>query len=278
MNNNTQTDGTKLETLLRRDRIIVGTALALVTALAWLYILRLAAAMDMGGMDMSGFRMISHGFTMIMAPAMAPWTAAEFLLTFAMWAIMMIGMMTPSAAPMILIYARAGRMAAAAGRPLAATAWFVAGYLLMWTGFAFAATAAQWLLGNFALLNPMMASASTIFGAAILFAAGLYQWTPLKNTCLSHCQSPLEFIQRHGGFRNDARAGLRLGVEHGLSCIGCCWALMLLLFVGGVMNVLWIAALTTIALLEKILPARRLVSRLVGTALLLAALALLLLP
>ena len=268
---------TKIEALLRRDRIVVGAALALVTALAWLYILRLAAAMDMGGMDMSGFRMISHGFTMIMAPAIEPWTAAEFILTFAMWAIMMIGMMTPSAAPMILIYARAGRLAAAAGRPLAATAWFVAGYLLMWTAFAFAATAAQWLLGKFALLSPMMASASTIFGAVILFAAGLYQWTPLKDTCLSHCQSPLEFIHRHGGFRNDARAALRLGAEHGLSCIGCCWALMLLLFVGGVMNVLWIAALTAVALLEKIVPARRLVCRVVGTALLLAALVLLIL-
>jgi len=273
--NDANSSSTTLETLLRRDRVIIATALALITVLAWLYILRLAAAMDMGGMDMSGFRMIAHGFTMMMAPAIAPWTAAEFILTFAMWAVMMIGMMTPSAAPMILIYARAARMAAAAGRPLAATAWFVAGYLLMWSAFAFAATAAQWLLGRFALLNPMMASASNIFGAAVLLAAGLYQWTPLKTACLSHCQSPLAFIQHHGGFRNEARAALQLGAEHGLSCIGCCWALMLLLFVGGVMNILWIAALTVLALLEKILPAPRLVPRLVGTALLLAALSLL---
>jgi predicted metal-binding membrane protein len=267
---------TTLETLLRRDCVIVATALALITALSWLYILRLAAAMDMGGVDMTGFRMISTGFTMVMAPALQPWSATEFGLTFAMWAVMMIGMMTPSAAPMILIYARAGRMAAAAGRPLAATSWFVAGYLLMWTGFAFAATAAQWILGRFALLDPTMATASTRLGGVVLVAAGCYQWTPLKDACLAQCQSPLLFIERHGGFRSAVGDALRLGATHGLSCIGCCWALMLLLFVGGIMNVLWIAGLTVLALAEKTLPIkRRFAPRFVGTALVLAGVGLL---
>ena len=192
---------TGLEQLLRRDRAIVAAALVAIVALAWIYVLRLAAGMDMGGMDMTGFRMISAGFEMVMTPATSPWSATEFALTFAMWAVMMIGMMTPSAAPMILIYARAGSMASAAGRPLAATGWFVAAYLVVWTGFALAATTAQWALDRLALLDPAMASASELLGGALLVVAGLYQWTPLKHACLSKCQSPLQFIQRHGGFR-----------------------------------------------------------------------------
>ena len=170
-----------LEPLLRRDRVIVVAALVVVIALAWIYILRLAAGMDMGGMDMTGFRMVSTGLDMVMAPAQAPWSATEFALTFAMWTVMMIGMMTPSAAPMILIYARAGRMASAAGSPLAATGWFVAAYLAVWTGFALAATTAQFALGRFALLDPALASASNVLGGALLVVAGLYQWTPLKH-------------------------------------------------------------------------------------------------
>jgi predicted metal-binding membrane protein len=261
---------TALETVLRRDRLIVAASLVAVTALAWLYVLQLAAGMDMGGMDMTGFRMISTGFEMAMAPAQEPWSTADFVMMFAMWAVMMVGMMTPSAAPMILIYARVGRMAATAGRPVAAAAWFVAGYLLLWVGFALAATTAQWALERFALLDPAMATASTMLGGGVLIAAGLYQWTPLKYACLSECQSPLLFIQRHGGFRGDALGALRLGSEHGISCIGCCWALMVLLFVGGVMNVLWIAALTIFALVEKISPAGRLVSRVAGLVLIAA--------
>ena len=123
------------------------------------------------------------------------------MLTFAMWTVMMVGMMTPSAAPMILIYARAGSMASIAGRPLAATGWFAAAYLVVWTGFALAATAAQWALDRLALLDPTMASASDLLGGALLIVAGLYQWTPLKHACLSNCRSPLQFIERHGGFK-----------------------------------------------------------------------------
>ena len=116
-----------LEPLLQRDRAIVAVALAVVVALAWIYVLHLAAGMDMGGMDMTGFRMISTGLEMAMAPAQMPWSGTEFVLAFAMWTVMMIGMMTPSAAPMILIYARAGRLASAAGSPFAATGWYVCG-------------------------------------------------------------------------------------------------------------------------------------------------------
>ena len=266
-----------LEQLLRRDRAIAAAALAAMIALAWTYVLRLAAGMDMGGMDMTGFRMISTGFAMAMLPAHAPWSGTEFVLTFAMWTVMMIGMMTPSAAPMILIYARAGRMASAAGSPLAATGWFAAAYLGVWTGFALAATTAQLALGRFALLDPAMASASNTLGGALLIVAGLYQWTPLKHACLSQCQSPLLFIARHGGFQKSISGALLLGGEHGLYCLGCCWALMAILFVGGVMNVAWIAALTAFALAEKIIPAGRLVSWIAGAVLTAAGVRLLLL-
>jgi predicted metal-binding membrane protein len=183
---------------------------------------------------------------------------------FAMWAVMMVGMMTPSAAPMILIHARVGRQAASEGKPFASTGWFAGGYLLVWSAFALAATVAQWGLESLALLTPMMASASAVLGGVVLVAAGLYQWTPLKDACLSQCQSPLAFIQRAGGFKRDMAGALRLGLRHGAYCVGCCWALMALLFVGGVMNVLWIAAISIFVLLEKIVPAGRLVSRVAG--------------
>src|SRR5215469_2854394 len=182
-----------LETVLRRDRAIVIAALAVLTTLAWADIFWLADDMAMGGMDMTGFRMIPAGQGLMM-PASAPWQPIEFAYVFAMWAVMMVGMMTPSVAPMILIYARVGRQAVIDGKPFAATAWFVGGYLLAWTAFSIAATLAQWALERAALLTPMMASASNILGGVVLIVAGLYQWTPFKEACLFNCQSPLTFI------------------------------------------------------------------------------------
>jgi len=253
-----------LEAVLRRDRAFVAAALLVLVVLAWAYVLWLAADMDMGGMDMTGFRMIPAGAGLMMATS-APWQAIEFAFVFAMWAVMMVGMMTPSVAPMILLYSRVGRQAAVERKPFAASAWFAAGYLLLWTGFAFAATLMQWALERWAWLTPTMASASGVLSGIVLIAAGLYQWTPIKDACLRQCQMPLQFIQRHGGFRADAIGSLWLGVRHGAFCIGCCWMLMALLFVGGVMNVLWIAAITLFVLLEKLVPAGRLISRVSGT-------------
>ena len=247
----------------------------IVTVLAWADLVWLANDMWMGGMDMTGFRMIPAGRGWMM-PASEPWKAIEFGYVFAMWAVMMIGMMTPSAAPMILIYARVGRQAAIAGQPFAASAWFAAGYLLAWTAFSLAAISVQWALQRAALLTPMMESASNIFGGIVLIAAGLYQWTPLKDACLSSCQAPLTFIMRHGGFRCEATGALTLGFRHGLYCVGCCWALMTLLFVGGVMNLFWIAALAVLVLFEKVVPFGRLVARLAGLALIAAGVWLLL--
>jgi predicted metal-binding membrane protein len=259
-----------LEAVLRRDRLIVASSLAVVTALAWVYVFWLAVDMDMGGMNMSGFRMVPAGMGM-MAPAAAPWSAVEFAFVFVMWAVMMVGMMAPSAAPMILMYVRVARQARArqegvAGKPFAATGWFVGGYLLAWAGFSFAATLVQWVLEREALLDTRMASANVLLGAAVLIAAGVYQWTPIKNACLAQCQSPFRFLMSHGGFRGDVQGCLYLGFLHGSYCVGCCWVLMALLFVVGVMNVLWIALLALLVLLEKLTPWGRWVARIAGVA------------
>ena len=206
---------TALEAVLRRDRAVVIVALAIITALAWADLAWLAGDMAMGGMDMTGYRMIPAGRGLMM-PTVAPWQPIEFGYVFAMWVVMMIGMMMPSAAPMILIYARVGRQAATQGKPFASSSWFAGGYLLAWTAFSLAATSAQWALERAALLTPMMESASNRLGAAVLILAGLYQWAPLKEACLSHCRSPLLFIQQHGGIpsRTAWRAGVGLSARH----------------------------------------------------------------
>ena len=257
-------DGT-LEAVLRRDRLIVAGALGVIAALAWAYTLWLAADMNMDGMNMSGVRMVPAGIGM-MAPAAAPWSAVEFALVFVMWAVMMIGMMAPSAAPVILMYARVGREGKTAGKPLAATGWFATGYFLAWAGYSLAATFVQWVLEREALLDARMASANMLLGATVLIAAGIYQWTPIKYACLSHCQTPLRFLMTHGGFRSNVRGCLQLGFLHGTYCVGCCWVLMALLFVVGIMNVLWIAVLALLVLLEKLTPWGRWVARIAGAA------------
>ena len=248
---------TPIEVLLRRDRIVVGLALVGLIVVSWAYVIWLAATMDMGAADMG--MMVSASFT--------PWAVSDFVFMFFMWAIMMVGMMTPSAAPMILIYARVGRQAEALGKPFASTSWFVSGYLTAWAVFSIVATLAQWALERATLITPMMTSATPIFSGVVLIAAGLYQWSPLKNACLSFCQSPIVFIQRHGGFRRDASGALMLGLKHGTYCVGCCWVLMALLFVGGVMNLLWIAGLAFLVLAEKLIPVGRFLSRVIGCVL-----------
>src|SRR6185312_7200550 len=198
--------------------------------------------MNMEGMNMSGLRMVPAGMG-IMTPTAAPWSTVEIALVFVMWAVLMVGMMAPSAAPMILMYARAGRQGKISGKPLAATGWFAAGYFLAWAAFSLAATVVQWALERQALLNTRMASANIVLGAVVLIAAGIYQWMPIKNACLAQCQTPFRFLMSHGGFRSSVRGCLQLGFVHGIYCVGCCWVLMALLFVVGVTNVLWIALL-----------------------------------
>jgi predicted metal-binding membrane protein len=256
-----------LEHVLRRDRAIVITALTALTALAWTYTIWLAGTIEMGGVVMSKASAMSMNMGAVLAPVFKPWTGVDFVVMFVMWTVMMVGMMTPSAAPMILLYARVGRQAALQGKPLATTGFFAGGYLLAWTTFSLAATVGQWLLERAALLTHMMVSASDVLGAMVLITAGVFQWTPVKDACLKHCQSPLSFILEYG-FRHGIWGSLSIGFRHGIFCVGCCWALMALLFVGGVMNIIWIAALTIFVLLEKVVPLGRIISRTAGVALL----------
>ena len=256
---------TAIESVLRRDRIIVILAIAVLTGLAWSYVLWLSAP-TMGDLPV-GAMMVSG---MSMAPALKAWAIKDFALTFAMWAVMMVGMMTPSAAPMILLYARVGRQAAHDDHPFASSSWFAGGYLGSWAAFSIVATSAQWALTQASALSPVMALSSKWIGGAVLISIGIYQWTPLKESCLSLCRSPLAFIQAQGGFKRAARGSLILGARHGAYCVGCCWALMALLFVGGIMNVLWIAGISILVLLEKIAPAGKMISRATGTILALA--------
>jgi predicted metal-binding membrane protein len=258
-----------LEALLRRDKYVVLAALLALTALAWSYLLWLSGHMATDGASMGNMAMgdmAMDGMTMGTAPALTPW-AMELMLACIMWTVMMVGMMTPSVAPVVLLYARVARHAASNGKPFAATGWFAGGYFLAWAGFSIVAAAAQVALRSLALLTPALASANHFAGAAILIVAGAYQWSPLKDACLGQCRAPLAFIQRHGGFKASAVGSLGLGLRHGLYCIGCCWAFMLLLFVGGVMNILWVAGLAVLVLLEKFPTQGRLLSRATGSLL-----------
>lgn len=256
--------GSALEQTLRRDRLIILAALAAIVTIAWIHLIRIDVSMSASDLGMAS-----------MSSDFAPWNAEHFIVTFLMWTVMMIGMMVPSAAPMILLYARVGRQAESKGQPFAAAAWFAAGYLLAWTLFAAIATPLQWGLEQGALIKPTMRSASALFGGLLLVAAGLYQWAPLKDACLSQCQSPLQFIQRSGGFRRERQGALAMGLRHGAYCIGCCWGLMLLLFVGGVMNLIWVAAIAALVLAEKLVPLGRLVARAAGAIFLIAGIAVL---
>jgi predicted metal-binding membrane protein len=253
---------TALESVLKRDRLIVLGGLAGITALAWVYIGYLA--WEMGHMDMS----------MDMAmPHMQTWGVTELVLLFVMWAVMMVAMMVPSAAPMILMYTTINRRRREQQQPYVPTAVFLGGYLLAWAGFSILATLAQWGLHSAALLSPMMVSTSPILGGLVLLAAGIFQWTPLKYTCLARCRSPLGFLMTD--WREGHRGALIMGLRHGMYCVGCCWFLMALLFVAGVMNLLWVAAIAAFVLVEKVVPHGDLVGRVAGGILVLVGLVML---
>jgi predicted metal-binding membrane protein len=253
------TPATAIEALARRDRIVVAAGLAGIAALSWLYLFHRGAAMgDMAGMQ---------GMAM---PALEPWSAADALMMFVMWAVMMAAMMIPSAAPMILLHAAILRKRNDGQPSGGATCAFAAGYLAVWIGFSALATGTQWGLEQAALLSPMMASTSPYLGAALLIAAGLYQMTNLKEVCLKHCRSPIHFISDH--WRKGTGGAFRMGLDHGVYCVGCCWVLMALLFVGGVMNLLWIAALSAFVLVEKLAPRGLLAGRIGGGLMILVGL------
>ena len=246
---------------LSSDRIVVLLALLAVTILAWLYLLvdrQRMADMDMAAMPgMPGM----PGIAMPM-----PWTAAEFALTFAMWWIMMLGMMLPSAAPTILTFATMARRQRERGQNFAPASIFTIGYLLVWGAFCVAATVLQWGLDRAALLSPMLETKSALIGGALFILSGLYQFTPFKYACLRQCRSPFAFLLNH--WRDGWQGALGMGWHHGLYCLGCCWVLMALLFAVGVMNLVWVAAIAAFVFAEKLLPGGVWIARIGGVLML----------
>ena len=220
--------------MLRGERKVILLALVGVTAIAWFYLI--AANQDMG-MAMDDMPEMAMPF----APA---WV-------FAMWWVMMLGMMLPSAAPMILTFAALQRRKRERDQPYVPTAMFVAGYLVVWGVFSLAATTAQWALQQGALLSPMLALTSPLAGGVLFILAGIYQLTPLKNACLRQCRSPFAFVLNH--WRDGRYGALRMGASHGIYCLGCCWVLMALLFAVGVMNLIGVAAIAALVFVEKLL-------------------------
>ena len=242
-----------IEAVLKRDRLVVMAGIAVLVGLAWAYTIYLAFDNDSMSMGMA-------------MPNMQSWGAVDWGSMFLMWAVMMMAMMVPSAAPMILIFATVNRRRREQAEPYVPTGVFILGYLVIWAGFAAAATVGNWALHTHALLSSMMGeSTSSYLGGALLLAAGVFQWTPLKYACLSHCRSPIGFLMTE--WRDGAGGALRMGLLHGSFCVGCCWVLMALLFVLGVMNLVWVAALAGFVLLEKVVPEGHLVSRLSGLGL-----------
>jgi predicted metal-binding membrane protein len=247
-----------LESLLDRDRTIVLASLVAIVILAWLYLLRLA-----GGMA----EMARHA-AMGMMPQTQPWALVDALLLFLMWTVMMLAMMVPSAAPMILMFAVINRRRAEPQSPVVRTWSFLLGYLVVWTAYSALAALTQWALHGAALLSPMMVGTSRYLGGGLLVAAGVYQLTPLKRACMVTCRSPVSFLMTE--WRDGHAGAMVMGLHHGLYCVGCCWALMALLFVAGVMNLVWIAALATLVMLEKLVPGGPRLGRLAGAALVVA--------
>ncbi len=261
------TDSTVVEALLRRERGVVLAGLLLITALAWLW------TVTGSGTGMSAVDMTTWRFPPPLHDSVPEnWTISYAVVMFFMWWIMMIAMMTPSAAPLVLLYARAYRHEQRQGRlsgGAVPTLIFVLGYLLAWACFSAVATSLQWGLERAGLLHQMMMwSVSSYFTAGILVLAGLYQFTPLKFACLQHCRSPARYLAEH--FGPGALGALRLGWKHGLYCLGCCWFIMALLFAGGIMNLIWIAGLSIYVLIEKLAPQGQKVARVAGVAMVLA--------
>ena len=247
-----------LELLLRRDRHVAIGSLLLVTGPAWAYVLGGTAipALEQGMAMTDG-----HGHTMPMPIA---WTLSYAMLMALMWWIMMIAMMVPGAAPMILLFAAISRKHEARSDPFVPTGIFLAAYLVVWGAFSLIATGLQWVLDTAGHLSAM-AVTNAMLGGSILVAAGVYQLTPMKQACLRRCRGPVQFLTER--WQPGAAGVFRMGLAHGLYCLGCCWFLMALLFFGGIVNVLWIAGLAIYVLFEKSVPAGHWLARAVGALL-----------
>jgi predicted metal-binding membrane protein len=245
-----------LDTVLRRERLIISGCLAAVVVLSWLYLVHTKTAM--AGMDMPGMVMVDF----------QRWGPTTVLLLFVMWTVMMVAMMVPSAAPMILAFVTVNQRRQAANKPFVPVTIFLFGYLAVWTAFSAVATLAEWGLHQAAMLSTTMTATSTALNGGLLIAAGLFQWTPMKRACLKGCRSPLSFLMSE--WRDGAAGAFVMGLRHGAYCVGCCWFLMALLFVAGVMNLLWVAVIALFVLAEKISPKGELLARITGIGLVIA--------
>ena len=228
---------TTLQQLLKRDRLPIMLGLVILLAWSWWYTIDMA-------------KMANANCPMLAKSAKA-WTPSYFFMMLEMWVVMMMAMMLPSVTPMILMFASVHHKRRQQQKPFVSTGFFLAGYLIAWAGFSAVATILQWWLQNLSLLSPAMSSTNTILGGVILLCAGLFQFTSLKRTCLLHCSNPLDFIITN--WREGKGGALIMGLHHGSFCIGCCWLLMALLFVVGVMNIAWVILLSIFVLLEKLL-------------------------
>jgi predicted metal-binding membrane protein len=240
-------------TKLLWDRAIVVAGAAAIALIGWAYLIYEGWAMQ--HMDLVAMAMPSTG----------AWSLIDLLLVFAMWAVMMVAMMVPSATPMLLTFATITRSRRAKGKSFVPVWVFLGGYLVLWTAFSLAATLAQWGLHSLALISPMMVSTSPLLGSVILIAAGIYQWTPFKQACLRHCRTPLQFLLTC--WQDGTVGAFLMGLRHGAYCLGCCWLLMAVLFAVGVMNLAWIAGLSVFVLLEKIIPRGLWVAKVAGLVL-----------
>lgn len=223
----------------RRDRAILLGGLIGIAGLAWAYMIRMAAGSEHG-----------HSCHGMAEPLLRSWGGWDILMAFSMWAAMMVAMMLPIVTPWLLALFGTKRDSDPGAAPFGTVGFFLVGYIVVWTGYSAAATVGQWGLGAAALLSPQVVSTSPVLGGLLLLAAGVYQWTPWRDACMKHCRSPLGFFTT--SWREGRWGAFSMGLRHGLYCAGCCWILMALSFVFGVMNLLWMAGLTVFILAEKV--------------------------
>lgn len=255
-----------LARLLRRDRMIAAAGIVTLAVLAWGALVSMQRDMAAAGPTTDSAMRGAMRDTMVM-PSASPWSGTALAALIGMWAVMMVAMMVPAVAPVVLLYAGAMRRRVARREPAVPVAVFLLGYLSAWVGFSAIAGALQWALHAAAVVSPMTMRATPTLAGVLLVGAGIYQWTPLKRACLRHCRSPLHFFATE--WREGARGALTMGLRHGAWCVGCCSALMLLLFVAGVMNLAWVAVIAAFVLIERAAPAGVLVGRIAGVLLVL---------
>lgn len=256
------TENINFEKAPLKDRIIVYLGIILILAVSWGYIIGMGwhmgtlpfgtEPMKMDGsmkMDMNNKSLLESVLTW-MPPMSGIWSFSDFFLLFIMWAVMMIAMMTPSILPMIMLFTSLNSKKIKENKPSASPLNLLMGYLLSWVLFSLVITFPQYGLHKIGLLTPMMEPTHAALGGVILMLAGIYQFTPFKDACLSVCQSPLSFMMNN--WRDGNLGAFLIGYKHGFYCVGCCWFLMLTLFALGVMNIMWVAILTIFVMFEKL--------------------------